>query len=294
MAKDVIGFCMICGNKTKLSKEHIPPSAAFNSGDYKVQSIDEYKTKDVNVWQTNKKQGGHFAYVLCVECNNHTGQWYGGEYKRLAEACAPFANPSYAGQIVSINLPELFPLRLFKQALTIICATFPREISDDWELTKSPAASDLGIAEPDRDISPATNSMPLIRKFILDKNANELPAPFKLYAYLVANPAGRASGIIKMFLRSTGASILFTEFAWWPLGWVLVFEGQIEDISLDITAWSQYKYAECVPITLNLPCYWVESKMPLDFRTPTQMAESRAKNQAIIDARGKQDGTNSR
>lgn len=294
MAKNVIGYCKICGNKRKLSKEHIPPSAAFNSGDHKVQSIDEYKTKDVNVWQTNKKQGGHFAYVLCVECNNHTGQWYGGEYKRLAEACAPFANPSYAGQIVSISLPELFPLRLFKQALTIICATSTEEVSDEWECTKSPAASDLGVVEPDRDISMATNLMPLIRKFILDKEANGLPASFQLYTYLVGNPAGRATGIVKMWSRSTGASALFTEFAWWPLGWVLVFDGQIRDTLFDITGWSQYKYDEGVPVTLNLPCYWVESKMPLDFRTPMQMAESRAKNQAIIDARGKQGRTNSR
>lgn len=283
----MIGFCKLCGNKKKLSKEHIPPSAAFNSGDYKVQTIDKYKTKGVNIWQTKKKQGGHFAYVLCVECNNHTGQWYGGEHKKLAEACAPFANPSYAGRIVSINLPELFPLRLFKQALTIICATSTEEMNDEWEFTLSPAASDLGVAEPDMDISPATNVMPKIRKFILDKEANELPAPFKLYTYLVGNPAGRQTGIVKMLSRSTGASALFTEFAWWPLGWVLVFEGQIKDMLFDITGWSQYKYDEGVPVTFNLPCYWVESKMPLDFRSPSQMAESRAKNQAIIDARGK-------
>jgi hypothetical protein len=291
MAKDVIGFCKICGNKRKLSKEHIPPSAAFNSGDYKVQTIDKYKTNDVNIWQTKKKQGGHFAYVLCVECNNHTGHWYGGEYKRLAEACAPFANPSYAGQIVSIKLPGLFPLRLFKQALTIICATSNEEMSGELEFIKSPAASDLGVAEPDREISVAISSMPLIRKFILDKEANKLPAPFKLYTYLVGNPAGRATGIVKMLSRSTGASALFTEFAWWPLGWVIVFEGQIKDTLFDITSWSQYKYDEGVAVTLDLPCHWVESKMPLDFRNPMQMAESRAKNQAIIDARGKQGRT---
>src|SRR5438445_12125382 len=98
MAKKVIGVCKICGNHRELSKEHIPTSAGFNSGDYKVQRSDRHKTKEVNVWRTEKKQGGYFSYVLCAECNNRTGQWYGGEYKKLAQACAPFANPSNAGK----------------------------------------------------------------------------------------------------------------------------------------------------------------------------------------------------
>ncbi len=284
MAKEVIGVCKICDNKRKLSKEHIPPSAAFNAGEYKAQTIDEHKTKDVNVWRTSKKQGGHFAYVLCVECNNRTGQWYGGEYKKLAGACAPFANPSNAGKVVSIEVPKLFPLRVFKQALTIMCGTSHDEMSDEWTGTMSPAAADLGIAKPDKDISLATKAMPLIREFILDKEANGLPAPFQLYAYLVINPAGRETGIVKMFSRSTGASALFAEFAWWPLGWVLVFDGDIKDDLFSTTGWSQYEYDEEVPLTLRLPCYWLESKMPLDFRSPMEMAESRARNQLILDA----------
>jgi len=120
LAKNIVGFCTICGNEKKLSKENIPPSAAFNSGDYTVQTIDKYKTMGVNVWQTKKKQGGHFVYVMCVKCNNHTGQWYGGEYKRLAEACAPFVNPSNAGRTVTVSLPGLFPLRVFKHTWLVI------------------------------------------------------------------------------------------------------------------------------------------------------------------------------
>jgi hypothetical protein len=291
MAKNIVGFCKICGNKKKLSKEHIPPSAAFNSGDYKVQCIDKYKTKGVTVWQTKKKQGGHFAYVMCVECNNRIGQWYGGEYKRLAEVCAPFVNPLNVGRIVSVTLLGLFPLRVFKQALTMLCATSDTEMNDEWEDILSPAASDLGVAKVDKDISLATNAIPLIGKYILDKEANGLPAPFQLYTCLVGNLAGRATGVVKMWSRSTGASALFVEFAWPPLGWVLIFDGSIKDKLFKVTNWSQYKYDEEVPVTLNLPCCWLESKMPLDFKTPAQMARSRARNQAIIDAREKQGRT---
>ena len=291
MAKNIVGFCKICGNKKKLSKEHIPPSAAFNSGEYKVQSINRYKTKGLTVWQKKKKQGGYFAYVMCIECNNRTGQWYGGEYKRLAKACSPFAHPSNVGQIVPVKVPRLFPIRAFKQVLTMICATSSAEMSDEWRGVLSPAVSDWGAAKFDRDISLATKSIPSIRNFILDKEASGLPAGIRLYAYLIGNRAGRITGVVKMWSRRTGASVLFAEFGWPPLGWVVVFDGSVKDKLYDVTAWSEYRYNEEVSITLNLPCYWLESRVPLDFRSPREVAKSRAKNQAIIDAHASRGGT---
>ena len=65
---------------------------------------------------------------------------------------------------------------------------------------------------------------------------------------------------------------------------MLVFDGEIKCSSFDVTDWSDYLYDQSLSLVVKLPCHWVESKMPLDFRSPTQMAESRARNQAIIDA----------
>ena len=124
-----------------------------------------------------------------------------------------------------------------------------------------------------------------------NKERNGLPVPFRLYAYLVGNRKGRKTGVVQLFSKSKKTSALFTEFSWFPLGWVLVFDGNIEDKLLgstenkllEITDWSKYKYDEEVAIDIEVPCYWVESNSPLDFRSPTQMKEVRAKNQIKIE-----------
>ncbi len=285
MAKNVIGLCKLCGKYKKLSKEHIPPRAAFNAGDYKIESINRYKTKSVNVWQTVKRQGGHFSYVLCEQCNNQTGQWYVREYAKLANACAPYAIPKNATQVVPISLSGLFPLRVFKEALTIMCATIDTSPGDDWQFVNAPSNPSIGLAKPDADISTAINYLPALREFVLAKEVSGLTVPVKLYTYLVCDFEGRTTGVAKRFNKNTGASLLFAEFSWWPLGWVLVFEGQLSGNLLDVTDWSQRGYDEEIPITLNIPCLWVKGRAPLTFMSPEQLALLRAKNQAVIDSR---------
>lgn len=285
MSKNITGVCRICGKNKKLTEEHSPPKSAFNSGRLLLHSLDPYKTKKVSVWRTKIKQAGYSAPVQCEDCNNKIGQWYGVEYKKFTEHCSTFANTSNAEQSITIKIPSLFPLRVFKQVLTIICSTSDDSLSSKW----------LGVGDEIKglnlDISVARNSLTLIRKFILDKEAKGLPVTFRLYAYLVANRKGRKTGIIPMFSKSKNTYALFTEFSWFPLGWILAFDGNIEDKLLgsienkllDITDWSKYKYDEEVAIDIEIPCYWVESKSPLDFRSPSQMKEVRAINQAKFD-----------
>jgi len=286
MGKKVMGYCRLCGNYKKLSKEHVPPSSAFNSGDYTVESIDQFKSIDVNVWREQKKQGRHFAYVFCEQCNNKTGFWYGSEYKKLAEACAPYAWTANAETIGLISLPEMYPLRVFKQALTIICAMIdPKPDNDDWGIVQSPSSSGLGLAKLDMDMSKAYKYLPALRNFVLDKEVSNLPVPVRLYTYLVCGYKGRTADVVRWFNKNTGASLLFSEFSWWPLGWVLVFDGRLEKDLFDVTEWAQYEYNDVFPVRLNVPCLWVEGRMPLSFESPEQMSLLRAKNQAAINAR---------
>ena len=282
MPKSKLGICRICGKKEKLTAEHSPPRSAFNSGRLLFRSIDPYKTKKVTVWKTKIKQAGFSELVLCEGCNKSTAKWYVAEYTKLAEACSPHARVANAEHSVTIQILTLFPLRVFKQVLAIMCATSNDEVNDNWQA--------IGIEDKGfnfkLDISAASGALKLIRAYVLDKEANGLPASFRLYAYLVGNRKGRKTGIVQLFSKSKKTSALFTEFSWFPLGWVLVFDGNIEDKLLgskenkllDITDWSKYKYDEEVAIDLEIPCHWVESNSPLDFRNPSLMKEVRAKN----------------
>jgi hypothetical protein len=288
MAKKVFGYCKLCGDYKKLSKEHVPPSKAFNSGEYKLETINRYKTKDILEWQQTKKHGGHYSYVFCEQCNNLTGSWYVKEYIKLAKICAPYAHPDNAGRIISIQTSGFYPLRVFKQAISIICATSETDANSNWSFIGSPTFSGPRPIKSDADISLAVEYLQQLKKFVLDKSAHVLPVPVRLYTYLVCNFKGRTTGIVKSWNFSTGQVSLFAEFSWSPLGWALVFEGEVEPDLFDVTGWSKYEYDEGLPLTLRLPVVWVESNAPLDFKSPAQMDLLRAINQAVIDARPNQ------
>lgn len=258
MAKQRLGNCRICGDYGVLSKEHIPPSKAFNDGEYKAHSINKYKTKKVVVWQQQTKQGGHFAYVMCEKCNNRTGQWYGGEYVKYVRECEPYARPMNAGVIGSIQFSNIYPMRLFKQVLTIICATCDPNPNSDISIVTAPSKH-APIFEPNTSI--AHNIMPTLRSLVLDKSACGLPTPLRLYTYLVANPMGRLSSICARGSTISGETEVFVEFSWWPVGWVLVFDGQIKENLTDVTSWAEFRYEEEVSMTVNLPCVWVDSSI---------------------------------
>ncbi len=161
----------------------------------------------------------------------------------------------------------------------------PKPEDGDWNIVQSPASSSLELAKLDMDMSNAYKHLPALRDFVLDKEASNLPAPVRLYTYLVCGYKGRTADVVKCFNKQTGASLLFSEFSWWPLGWVLVFDCQLEKNLFDVTEWAQYGYDDVFPMRLNVPCLWVEGRMPLSFESPEQMSLLRAKNQAAIDAR---------
>jgi hypothetical protein len=79
--------CRLCGETRPLTKEHIPPAAAFNRAraterdpwDREARGNDELpegRTQSEGIW----------GYTLCADCNSRTGSWYGTEYQQWAIA----------------------------------------------------------------------------------------------------------------------------------------------------------------------------------------------------------------
>ncbi len=278
MGKARTGTCKICGRSRKLTKEHFPPQAAFNSGEYKVRTVNQYRTKEIIVWQEQTRQGGNFEYVLCETCNNETGHRYGGEYVKLAHACSPYAQGKYVGHQVEINV-DIHPLRVVKQVVACICVASQFDPAREG-LRRLGSPSALADAPPMTfDVTKAAAAMPGLRQFVLDRDARGLPDGVKVFMYLPAERAGRTSGIAEVGSRSTGRVALLSEFAWWPLGWVILFDGELPEHLTETTSWARYEYNAETRLALQVPVNNIIAPYPLDFRAATQIAAARRKNE---------------
>ncbi len=228
----------MCGWQGLLSDEHVPPRSAFND-----HAILEQR---MNTDRPRKQQGGHRRPVLCVPCNNKTGSWYGGEYVRFVRQCAEYATPAAVNSKVVVPLGNISPLRVLKQALTIMAAS----------------CGD-GLTQRNLDI----------RRLILDKDQCHLPPGIHLCCYLKPHRStGRSTGMTSQLNTLTNELRVSAEFAWWPLGWILSFGPLPPDLATDVTHWSQYGFADKPLLEVTLPCQWTFTPYPLDFRSPDEVA----------------------
>lgn len=296
MSKPTFGLCRICGKYGKLSREHLPPKGAFNKGEFKIKSINEYRTARNRVrnarglvWNEKWRGGGNAKYVTCVKCNNTTGAWYAQDYIDFATACEPFARPRFAGIIGHIPTIPFYPLRVVKQAIcSILAASQTEHDGERTDIVAAPSRALLGHRPPDylKDLSPAFRVLPQLRQFVLDRDAKGLPEGVRLYLYLVASLHGRSSGFGSIAREDTGTYAVFSELAWFPLGWVLLCEGTVEEPIRDVTWWTQYDYDQQWTIDeLSVSCQWAVGG-PLEFRSPQEIEETAAENQLFLKRMG--------
>lgn len=274
MGKKIEGVCALCGNHKELSREHFPPKAAFNSGEYKHIRVNLFKSKLSIVWAEKWKQGGNAQHRTCIECNNNTGGWYANAYKELARACRIYGRPYNAGLVRSIRISSLYPLRVVKQAICttlVSCNPDPNRMND--MVTVDPhgrVRHDL----PHVDTKKAFAALPALRQFVLDRHAKGLPKGVRLYWYVAAGTSTRSTGFASYISRRTGNYAVFAEFSWPPLGWVLVFDGQIEEPLSEVTHWADYEYdQEWSSNAIAVSCHLALGN-PLEFKTMYDLSPS--------------------
>lgn len=233
--------CHLCGTLGELSKEHTPSSKAFNSSDGILYQIAQsVKHMDFIKWEGKKFQGGLSYEVLCQKCNNETGAWYNSEYLKFVRAIQSHSKNDESGSKVDVSL-NFRPLRVAKQALVTLVASCQSGLLDVY---------------------------PKLRHFLINKEANEeIEENIKLGLYLRAN---------RNLIRTTGVSVvldldkkvarMLAEFSAWPAGWILTFEDVEIPGVLDVTSWLKYSYTEKVKLNISIPCQWVASSYPADFR----------------------------
>lgn len=290
MGRKIEGICRICGKHKKLSREHFPPRSAFNNGEFKTTSVNQYKTRKAIVWQEKWYSGGNAKYRTCEECNKKAGSWYGKAYKDFAEACEPFARPRNAGVIGHIDTIPFYPLRVMKQAICSILASSQSEHDfGNLSTATSPQRAHLGPPPSSilTDLSAVARILPALREFVLNKEATGLPDGVSLYLYLVAGLKGRSSGFNVMVNERENTFAVTSEFAWFPLGWVLLCDGVLNEPLREVTSWARYDYNQQWAIhELSVSCQWTEGS-PLDFSSPERLENLRLQNEHFLRSIGR-------
>lgn len=112
-----------------------------------------------------------------------------------------------------------------------------------------------------------------LRSFIRDKKAQGLPASVRLYAHAVANKGvGFRTGIFVSGRRRTNSRYWVVVVGLWPIHWVLLLDGDIDEGLLDVTEWASLGFKDRRNKRIQIPCRWSAGKMPLDPRSPEEVS----------------------
>jgi hypothetical protein len=233
--------CHLCLSAARLTKEHVPPEAAFN-GERRLwerfnphsKGIDPDSGAQRGPSQTvmDTWQGGFYVRTLCRDCNSRSGQGSAAEYVRfvrdLAEAPRLFT-PGDDRRIVRVRADTLLVARQI--AVMIL------------------AIQDLAYAQLHGSL----------RAFARGEIESTVP-PFRVLAFLVpddpaagtvARAHGRVDGSGGSFAAMAGEISLF------PFGFVFADElgsGYRPDELADITAWfSSTRRIDRESVWMSLP-----------------------------------------
>lgn len=244
------GHCWLCGKFGKLTKEHIPPQAAFNDFPLLYEKITERSKRTGSMeWEAGEPQQGLYFRSLCEQCNNRYGRIYGSAYVNLVRRVAERVGDVQEFHRISITGIQ-YPLRILKQImLQFVTANGPNFVrANDW-----------------------------VAPFIRDKDKRNFPDG--VYAYVFASNAtmSRKSGVSAFRDLLSGRTNVVAEFTFWPLGTLMSFNGELpHKVLTPIHHLSRYPFDYSGSVTLDLSVNPVNSAYPVDFRTMSQVRSARA------------------
>jgi hypothetical protein len=259
MSKKHIGRCALCGIEKELTFEHIPPRMAFNaiptktvSGDALYNSISEERLPwDVSGLPYKNQQGGMGVFSLCKQCNNDTGAWYGNDYVQFSQGInyVLYKNKAHTGQSYQFNFKELYPLRIIKQILSMVCSV-NQSIIDDKRIKT-------------------------LANFVLSKEAVSLDkSKYKICLYLSTSGCAKLCPLTVM-VKSDTDIIVLSELSTFPLGIIIYFKypNNYTYAGADITSFCDYKYDEKCSVEMILPVLETNNLFPEDYRTKEEILE---------------------
>ncbi|HKU75814.1 MAG TPA: hypothetical protein VJR02_18030 [Pyrinomonadaceae bacterium] len=268
------GRCRICEKFTQLTKEHVPPKSAFNDRSYLEYYSTEIREANLRQWQTREvNSSGLFVFSLCERCNNKSGRQYGGSYLDFVKDLVEIASPDNAKKDVQLTLKRIFPLRVVKQAVSMVLSTSHAGAFRGYEYVANPFTNrNIGKSlRTPPDIKHLQSVYAELRKFVRSRDAIGLPPSVKLYSYAtVSSGSGLWTGILGNATKGQKQPFWGAVVGLWPLHWVLSFSGTPSIPLLDLTHWANEQYATRKNVTITIPCRWTFARYPLDFRSPDE------------------------
>ena len=260
--------CHVCGEKGKLTFEHVPPRKAFNdkkaffyTGEQLIKSIKApifpWKFDGLRYTPSQRGIGG---YTLCGKCNNLTGHWYANAfidfihfgYKEILDFGY---NNLKENQIHNFTFKDIYPLKIVKQVITMFCSI------------NSPS---LAHTHPD------------LREFVLNREKKGLdPNKYILNIYVGKGEIARNIGLSGVLNTKTGTSRILSELASPPFGFTLDFNPKIamKNTSCDILFFANdFNYTEKKDISLRIPVLETNTKYPGDYRNRKEVLITYLKN----------------
>lgn len=253
-----VGRCRICGEQRELTREHVPPRAAFNKERGRVHSLLEWlsRTAEGVLPGGILRQGGNWGYTLCGPCNNFIGHEYADEYTRMAVGIVNTfvgenvleldARPDQpiAGVTLTGNAPGSHPRpgMFVREVLALMCTM----------------SADLDLA----------GRYPAIRRMILEAAVEPLPDGMSLGMTAYFHKDSRFAGPALEVLPDEGIWRFVMEVAHRPLAvlMVLATNGPAPHVC-DISSFTDVAPDEQKVIEASLAIGFGHTILPGDYRT---------------------------
>lgn len=218
---------------------------------------------------------GIFIFSLCDRCNNKTGHRYGGDYSSFVELVASHATPDNVNTSVAIDFSPLHPLRIVKQATSMMLSTSNPTEFTAHEFVSAPGRGKKDLEGIEINFPRKERQQELyeqLRHFVRLRDNNDLPSGVRIYLFASAGRRrGFSTGIFTRINLTTKSAVFAAATGLWPIHWIFTFDGKLDEGILDVTDWARFGYKETLTREVGIPMRWLEGHYPLDFRSPNDL-----------------------
>ncbi len=219
------GECAICGTFGKLSFEHVPPHSAFNNKPILTQNYINLTEESSYLYgKKSKSNKGTGGYTLCLECNNHTGDWYAKDFGDFAHQGMTIIKALGEPQYFISGDYQIKPLNVIKQILSMFMSV-----------------DKAGNLRRDQQLV----------DFILNKKSVHLPNKYKVFLYSTLSKYKRMMGYQIVQTPDKGIQY-WSEINFQPFGYLLAIDSEkAHEDMLDISEFGSFEYDELIPVKIT-------------------------------------------